>query len=88
MPGIQALLIPDRQRERRYLYRFATSDQNGHFTMRVIAPGDYKIFAWADAEPLAFNDPEFLRDYEAAAMPVKVSGNDTMTLVVPVLTAN
>jgi hypothetical protein len=88
MPGIQATLIPDRQRERRYLYRFATTDQNGHFTMRVIAPGDYKIFAWADAEPNSINDPEFLRDYEAAAMPVKVSENDTISLVVPVLTAN
>src|SRR5262245_23815112 len=32
MQGIQAVLIPDRQRERRDLFKFATSDQTGHFT--------------------------------------------------------
>src|SRR5207247_11100020 len=48
MPGVQAVLIPDRLRERRDLYRFATADQTGHFPMRTGAPGDYKIFAWED----------------------------------------
>jgi hypothetical protein len=38
--GIQAVLIPDRSRDRIELYKIATTDQNGHFTMRGIAPGD------------------------------------------------
>ena len=88
MTGVQAILIPDRQRDRRELYRFATSDQNGHFTMRTIAPGDYKIFAWEDAEPGTYNDPEFLRNYEALATPAKVSESATLNLAVKVLPAN
>jgi hypothetical protein len=88
MPGIQAVLIPDRQRDRRDLYRFATTDQNGHFTMRVIAPGDYKIFAWEDLEPGAYNDPDFVRKYEALATPVKVSESGTLSVAVKVIPAN
>jgi hypothetical protein len=88
MPGVQAILVPDRQRERRDLYRFANTDQNGRFTLRTIAPGDYKIFAWEDAEPGAYNDPEFLRNYEAAATPAKVSESESLSVVVKVLAAN
>ena len=88
IPGVQAILIPDRQRDRRDVYRFATTDQNGHFTLRVIAPGDYKVFAWEDLEPGAYNDPDFLRKYEALATPVKVSDSATLSVAVKVLPAN
>jgi hypothetical protein len=69
MPGVQAVLVPDRQRDWRDVYRFSTADQNGHFTMRQIAPGSYKLFAWEDLEPGAYNDPEFVRKYEDLATP-------------------
>jgi hypothetical protein len=88
MPGIQAVLIPDRQRDRRDLYRSPTTDQNGHFTMRSIAPGDYKLFAWEDIEPGAYNDPELVRKYEALAAPVKVSESATLHFEVKVLPEN
>ena len=88
MQGIQAVLIPDRQRDRRDLFRFATSDQTGHFTMNAIAPGDYKLFAWEDLEPGAYNDPDFLRNYEAVATPVQISESSTSTVEVKVLSGN
>ena len=88
MQGIQAVLIPDRQRDRRDLFRFATSDQTGHFTMNAIAPGDYKLFAWEDLEPGAYNDPDFLRKYEALATPVQISESSTSTVEVKVLSGN
>jgi hypothetical protein len=87
MPGIQAVLLPD-QRDRREFYRFANTDQNGHFTMRTIAPGDYKLFAWEDAEPGAYNDPEFLRKYEALATPVTISESATLSVAAKVLPSN
>ena len=80
MRGVQAILIPDRQRNRRDQYRFANSDQNGRFTMRTVAPGDYKLFAWEDLEPGAYNDPDFLRKYEGLATPVKVSESGKLTV--------
>ena len=86
--GIQAVLIPDRQRERRDLYKFAPSDQNGHFTMATISPGNYKLFAWEDIEPGEYNDPDFLRKYEAVATPVQISESSTSTVEVKVLSGN
>ena len=88
MQGVQAILIPDRQRERRDLYKFGMSDQNGHFTMRTVAPGDYKLFAWEDLEPEAYNDPEIVRQYEARASPVKVLESSKLTVEVKVIPEN
>jgi hypothetical protein len=78
--GIQAVLIPDRQHDRRDLYRTAISDQNGHFLMRTVVPGDYKLFAWEDIEPFAYNDPEVLRKYEELGVSVKVSESSKLTV--------
>lgn len=30
----------------------------------AIAPGSYKLFAWDEVEPQAWNDSDFLKDYE------------------------
>ena len=88
MQGIQAVLIPDRQRERRDLYKFATSDQNGHFTMATISPGNYKLFAWEDIEPGEYNDPDFLRKYDALGTPVQISESSKSTVEIKVLPRN
>jgi hypothetical protein len=88
MPGVQAVLIPDRQRDRRDAYRFSTADQNGHFTLRVIPPGNYKLFAWEDLEPGAYYDPEFIRKYEDVATRVTVSESAALNIAVKVLPAN
>src|SRR5437773_4019312 len=86
--GIQAVLIPDRQRERRDLYKFAPSDQNGHFTMTTISPGNYKLFAWEDIEPGEYNDPDFLRKYDALGTPVQISESSKSTVEIKVLPRN
>lgn len=59
--GIQAVLVPDSNRDRTDLFRTATSDQNGRFSMRRIAPGDYHLFAWETLEPNAYYDPDLLK---------------------------
>jgi len=82
--GIQAVLIPD-QRNRRDLYKTASSDQNGHFTMKGLTPGGYRLFAWEDLEPFAYNDPETLRRYEQAGTEVKVSESSKATLEVKMI---
>jgi len=87
MRGVQAILIPDRQRDRRDLFKFGTADQNGHFTLRTVPPGDYKLFAWEDLEPGAYNDPDFLRKYEALGTPTKVSESSKLNLELKVIPA-
>jgi hypothetical protein len=61
--GATILLAPDR-RSRQDLFKSTTSDQNGHYEFTDVTPGDYKLFAWDDVEPEAWNDPDFLKDYE------------------------
>jgi hypothetical protein len=61
--GATILLAPN-QRSRADLFKSTTSDQNGHYEFAAIAPGDYRLFAWEDVEPEAWNDPDFLGDYE------------------------
>jgi hypothetical protein len=61
--GATILLAPDR-RSRADLFDSTTSDQNGDYEFTAIAPGNYKLFAWEDVEPKAWEDPDFLKDYE------------------------
>jgi hypothetical protein len=85
--GVQPVLIPDRDRDRRDLFRTTTTDQNGHFTMKGIPPGVYKIFAWEDVEPFAYFDPETLRRYEPQAKTVTVSDSSKLSVPVKVIPA-
>lgn len=59
------VLAPDgRRREQTAFFKTATTDAQGHFTIKGIAPGDYKLFAWEQSEDPDYQDPEFLKPYE------------------------
>jgi hypothetical protein len=85
--GIQAVLIPDRSRERVELYKIATTDQNGHFTMRGIQPGDYKIFAWESIEQYAYFDPDVLVQFEQKGKAVSIGDLSKVTAEVKLIPA-
>jgi hypothetical protein len=72
LPGVQAVLVPDRNREHTELFKVATTDQTGHFSMRGLAPGDYKLFAWETLESFAYFDPELLKQSESQAKAVHI----------------
>ncbi|HYR87234.1 MAG TPA: carboxypeptidase-like regulatory domain-containing protein [Terriglobia bacterium] len=84
VPNAQVVLIPNR-RERNDLYRPATTDASGHFTMRTIPPGDYKIFAWENIERNSFFDPDVLRQFEQKGKPVIVGESSNATVDVTVI---
>ncbi len=70
--GATVALVPEEKRRgRRELYKTATTDQYGRFTLRGIPPGEYKLFAWEEIEPGAHQDPEFLKPYEKLGHEVK-----------------
>jgi protocatechuate 3,4-dioxygenase beta subunit len=71
--AIQAVLIPDEHRDRPELYKTANTDQDGRFTLRGIAPGSYKLFAWELIETNAYYDPEILRQYEQQGKVVRIT---------------
>ena len=76
--GVAVVLIPDRQRDRRDLYRTVRTDQNGRFGLLPVVPGEYKLFAWEDIEGSQYMDSDFLRKYEQLGTPVTVSTSGSM----------
>jgi hypothetical protein len=71
--GAHITLIPES--EGRILldrYRTSISLQDGSFSIRGIAPGDYKLFAWANPESNAYLNREYMRSYEMLGTPVHI----------------
>jgi protocatechuate 3,4-dioxygenase beta subunit len=61
--GATVVLAPE-QRPKAMEFTSTTTDQNGRYEFTAVAPGKYKVFAWDTAEPEAWNDPDFLAQYE------------------------
>jgi len=51
-------------------YRSAATDGEGHFQIKGLTPGNYKLFAFEEFDPQSIQDPEFLRPFEQAGIPV------------------
>src|SRR5262249_18347185 len=68
-------------RRRSDLYYVVATDGNGHFQIQGgIVPGDYKVFAWKDIEPGAWQDPEVLERYENQGQPVSVTSDSKLQI--------
>jgi hypothetical protein len=59
----QVILVPN-ERTQADRFRVSATDTNGHFTVRGIYPGEYKLFAWDGLEAGAYRDPDVVRRYE------------------------
>ena len=68
-----ALVPEETQRSRQDLFKTATSDQYGHFTLRGIPPGKYKLFAWDSIDQGAYMDPDFLKAYDDQGKTMELS---------------
>jgi uncharacterized surface anchored protein len=74
-PGASVALIPQEQERRGQpsYYKTATADQSGCFTLKNLAPGQYKAYAWEDLEAGAQMDPDFLKPFESKGQSVAVA---------------
>jgi hypothetical protein len=77
--SVQAVLVPA-DRTRLDLFRSATTDERGRFTLRGVAPGEYGLFAWTATEPFAYFDPAVLKRFDAGSIPVRVTPSSTSTV--------
>ncbi len=71
--GATVVLVPDGPR--RLLpatFKNTVSDQEGRFTVRGIAPGEYKVLAWDDIEPGAWLDPDLIKQVEGQGKAVSI----------------
>jgi hypothetical protein len=72
LAGIEVVLIPDRQRERKDLYLKTRTDAQGQFSLQAIPPGMYKLFAWERLEQYGYFDLGVVQQAETQATPVRV----------------
>lgn len=71
--GVLAVLAPDSNHRRRYDLFFSTeTDDSGHVDFPGVPPGSYRLFAWEDVPDGAWQDPDFIRQYEERGKPVEV----------------
>jgi protocatechuate 3,4-dioxygenase beta subunit len=74
--GIQAVLVPDSNRDRTDLFKAITTDQTGRFVMKGIPPGDYKLYAWDALENYGYFDPDLLKRSEPLGKGIRVNESD------------
>jgi hypothetical protein len=74
-PGATVVLVP--QGKERVpipaLYRQATTDQNGYFRFKNVAPGEYRVYAWDRVESGAWLDPDFMMPLSTKGVSVKMT---------------
>jgi hypothetical protein len=68
--GGSVALVPATRRQNDALYYMSRSDSTGAFSIRGIAPGNYKVFAWDVMPPGAYTNAAFLEKYEERAIDV------------------
>jgi hypothetical protein len=79
--GVSVVLIPSEpRRQNRTLYRTATSDASGRYTIGGVTPGLYKLFAWPNIPSGAYFNSRFLDPYEEKGKTVNVGASSTMTV--------
>jgi hypothetical protein len=75
------VLVPPAPRRRNpALYKSTETDNDGHFSLRGIQPGEYKLFAWEDVPESAWLNAEYLAKYETQARAVSVTPSAKMEL--------
>jgi hypothetical protein len=80
-PSARVVLVPSGAlRPRTDLYKDTRTDLFGRFTMTGIPPGEYKLFAWQEVELEAYQDPDFLRQYEDQGVPVTVQEKGILSM--------
>ena len=86
--GVWVVAVPEEnRREQSRLFKRVATDQYGHYLLRGIAPGAYKIFCWDEVEEGAWEDPDFLRTFEDRGQKISVEEADAKTADVVVIRA-
>jgi len=69
------------------MHRTILTDTSGHFQLRGLPPGDYKIFAWEDADKDAIMDLDFVRGYEEKGTRIEIADGDKKSIELNVIPA-
>jgi hypothetical protein len=86
--GATVVLVPEaRRRSNRALYVSAVSDASGRYTLRGVAPGDYKVFAWESIPAFAHMNAAFMAKHEDRGKLVRVGQSGTASAELTIIPA-
>lgn len=75
-PSAKIIAVPEDQYRDWYEdYGRAEADQNGHFSLPGMRPGEYRLYAWDIVEDGAYMDPAFTRMFDQKSVVVKAASN-------------
>jgi Carboxypeptidase regulatory-like domain len=80
------VLIHTKYRSWAAFSRVTTSDQNGHFSMHGVAPGNYQLYAFDAIEDGGWFDPDFDSKFAPRSVPLKVEEKGTVTTNLTLIT--
>jgi protocatechuate 3,4-dioxygenase beta subunit len=88
-PTVTVVLIPQEKerRDRESFYRTAVTDQSGQFTFKSVVPGEYRVYAWEDAEYGVWMDPDFLKPVESKGEAVSIAESSRQSVQVNLIPA-
>jgi hypothetical protein len=79
--GAWVAVVPEEEKRKFLrLHKSGLTDQYGHFEIRGLAPGKYKVFSWEGIEKQAWEDPDFLKEYEDKGKDIEVVDSDQKSL--------
>jgi hypothetical protein len=79
--GALAMLVKRTGWELAGPFRFDQSDSDGSFSWKAVPPGEYMMFAFENADPLDYDDPQVIRHLLTGAQALTVRGGDTREIV-------
>jgi hypothetical protein len=79
------LLAPDGKfKDVTSFYRYAASDEKGHYLMKGITPGKYRLYMFAEFDQGYIEDPErFLKPWEPQSVPIELKEGQSATQNLP-----
>jgi protocatechuate 3,4-dioxygenase beta subunit len=81
-----AILTSDlARRKRQDLNKSVVSNTAGQVTFDGLAPGEYKVFAWEDIAPGAWQNPETIRTYDSRGQNVRLLENSKENITLRVI---
>jgi hypothetical protein len=82
----RVVLVGDSASPRRLdLYTTVWTSNSGHFQIRSIPPGAYRLFAWEHVEEGSWQDAQILGSYADRSITLQIHGNDAQTIEVKVI---
>jgi protocatechuate 3,4-dioxygenase beta subunit len=88
--AVTVVLVPQEKerRDREAFYQTTITDQSGRFTFKSVVPGEYRVYAWAEAEYGAWMDPDFLKPQESRGEAVSIQEGGRQAVQVNLIPAD